>query len=339
MTLPALNNLREKYPDAQIDYMCGLENEVPILKRTGLVDQIFVYNVKKNSWLDLVKLALQLRSRKYDIGISLGGSPRGLDILFMKLSGCRKITAANVPAAIYKKYHHVSIPESMHRVERAVKIIGSITENEMLQPVTLTEDVHMEEQIRSRYDIHTNDRMIGLVIGTGNFMYRDGKKIIQYNTKQWELKKFMELSKRLVNAGYRVILIGGEKEKEDFSKEHMETDQKIICALGELQILESVAAMTLCELVVGADTGPMHCAAAVGVPTLTLFGPTDARLIAPYGEHAYILESDYSCRRCYSEDNEKGRSCHPAQCMQAITVDAVYEKILEIRKELLTSTC
>ena len=330
MTLPALNNLRTKYPDAQIDYMCGLKNEVPLLEHISLVDRVYVYNVKENSGLDLLKLALRLRIENYDMGVSFGGSPSGFDILFLKLSGCREIVAAEEPRAIYKRYRQVQVPKQLHRVERAMRIVETITGDGTLQTVTLQVDIHMVQQLQSRYNIRSDDRLIGLVIGTGNFMYRDGKRIVQYNTKQWELHNFIELSRKLVHMGYRVMLIGGEKERADVLQQHVKFEPGVICTLGELSILESVAAMTLCELVVGADTGPMHCAAAAGVTTLTLFGSTDPGLIAPYGENAYTLESNHACRRCYSENNEKGRNCRPAKCMQAIMVENVYEKILEI---------
>lgn len=100
--------------------------------------------------------------------------------------------------------------------------------------------------------------------------------------------------------------------------------------VGRLDILTMIAVMKRCRLVVGGDTGPMHCAAAAGVPTLTLFGPTDAKLIGPLGGNAEYLYPEYECTKCYSECNEKGRTCKPAKCMDVIQVDDVYRKIMEI---------
>lgn len=330
MTLPALVNLRNTYPDAQIDYMCGLENEVQLLKSTKLVDQTFIYNVKENSWSELAALALRLRSRKYELAVSFGGSPRGLDVLFLKLSGCRRIVAASEPRAIWKKYEKVDVPEGLHRVERAVRITEAVTGGTEIAEVTLQPDTSLIQTLSDRFEIRPNVPVVGLVTGTGNFMYRKGNQIIQYNTKKWELQKFVSLSETLLAEGCQVVLIGGEKEQKECMEQGIIFDSRVINTMGQLEIMESVAVMSLCELVVGADTGPMHAAAAAGIKTLTLFGPTDASLIAPYGENSHILESGYPCRRCFTQDNEKGRTCSPAKCMQAITVDESLKRIKEI---------
>lgn len=331
MTFPALNNLRNLYPDAEIQYLGGLEAEIPLISNTGNVSKVHIYNVKEQSLFDLVKLWHQLWREHFDLGIAFGGSGRGLDVLLLKLSGCKRIVSEKNPNAIYKNYTQVDVSAYKHRILREVEVIKAIGGAEEFETTTIEVKDTKAVQLMNEFKILKDARCtIGMVLGTGNFMYRDGRKIIQYNTKKWSEKKFAKLAERLIETGYAVVLFGGEKERNDLKISKTVFHESCIDFVGRLDILTMIAVMKKCRLVVGGDTGPMHCAAAAGVPTLTLFGPTDAELIGPLGGNAEYLYPEYECTKCYSECNEKGRTCKPAKCMDAIRPDDVYRKIIEI---------
>lgn len=329
MTLPALENLRALYPNARIVYMGGLACERALLLHTGLVDGVCIYNVREEGLRELAKLGLRLLRERFDLGISFGGSPRGFDVLFLKLVGCKEVLAKKNPCAVYKRYTQIAVPEGMHRVRQLAALVQKAGGSASLNAHTLRIDAEFAGEVMQSVHMEEDGRFIGLVLGTGDFMYRDGKNIRTYNTKKWSLEKFAALSERLARAGFRVVLLGGGKERADCSGAGVHFPGGTLDLLGKTTLLETVAVMTRCSLIVGGDTGPLHCAAAAGVPTLTLFGPTDAALIGPYGAQAHALYGNGLCTKCYLRQNEKGRDCHPATCMEAISTDAVYEKVLE----------
>jgi ADP-heptose:LPS heptosyltransferase len=105
---------------------------------------------------------------------------------------------------------------------------------------------------------------------------------------------------------------------------------------GSLPVERLMGLVSLCGLFISVDTGPMHIAAAFGVPTIGLFGPTSAAMYGPYGEGTMAISADVSgCRyydptfmsgasvqECYREDR-----CLIAEesCINTISVDDVAE--------------
>ena len=94
-------------------------------------------------------------------------------------------------------------------------------------------------------------------------------------------------------------------------------------------MLSTISVMANCTVVIGGDTGPMHCAAA-GVPTITLFGPTDSELIGPYGENAIYVYGENKCIKCFSGCSEKGYNCEEGLGMKSIYPERVYEEVKKI---------
>ena len=80
------------------------------------------------------------------------------------------------------------------------------------------------------------------------------------------------------------------------------------------------------DLVIANDTGPMHMAAACGVPVLALFGPTDPKRTGPYGARHRVLQSPLPCQPC------RQRVCvrKEGDCLSALPVSEVVETALDM---------
>ena len=85
------------------------------------------------------------------------------------------------------------------------------------------------------------------------------------------------------------------------------------------------------EIIIGADTGLMHCAGALDKPSLTLFGCTDYREYLPFGNKSYYLSSGRKCSPCFG--TEISYTCENKECMEEITVQMVLDKAIEILKK------
>jgi ADP-heptose:LPS heptosyltransferase len=87
--------------------------------------------------------------------------------------------------------------------------------------------------------------------------------------------------------------------------------------------------VALCErarLFVGGDTGPMHFAAAVGTPIVSIFGPTSSDRNGPFRREDVVVELRLSCRPCYERDQ---CPLEHLDCMEKIGIDQVYEACLK----------
>lgn len=106
--------------------------------------------------------------------------------------------------------------------------------------------------------------------------------------KCWPLDHWMTLGESLRHDGHRVWLIAGEVERERMSEHERAAFQHIGGrVLNDLD--ELIAVLGSARAFVGADTGPTHLAAQLGLPTLALFGPTDPRVWAPVGPCVCVL--------------------------------------------------
>lgn len=204
-----------------------------------------------------------------------------------------------------------------------LKLIG-INECEEEKTVNLF-DVKKIEAEFNKINIEINKKIITLVPGTaGSPVTADGKNGSK-PAKSWPLEYWDKLANKLVEDGYKVVLLGGNTEKTmiDGNSYFISTEITNLC--GTTSIIESCAIIHNSSIVVGADTGMMHCAGAMGIPSLTLYGCTSYKNYLPYGKEAYYIASCRECSPCFGSDALL--TCNDFMCMKEIDVEQVYEKI------------
>jgi|SRR5215472_1285304 len=115
--------------------------------------------------------------------------------------------------------------------------------------------------------------------------------------KQWRAERFAQLAARLTAAagplaGFRVAVLGAEHERAQAEPLLAAiSEDRRIDLVGRTELLTAAAVLRRCAMFVGNDTGLMHIAAAVGTPTLGLFGPSPAARYAPWGRHTGCVQS------------------------------------------------
>ncbi len=121
----------------------------------------------------------------------------------------------------------------------------------------------------------------------------------------------------------QVILIGAPSERDNAERVIAQMRHSgAINLAGQTNIVELVGVLDRCNLLISNDTGPAHIAAALGRPTLTIFGPTNEFETAPRGLRAALLRAEgIECARCMLRDCPIDH-----RCMTRITVDEVAER-------------
>lgn len=150
----------------------------------------------------------------------------------------------------------------------------------------------------------------------------------RWRNKNWPVEYYAEVTRRLMHQdGARVFLFGGMHDRAacEAIQDAVASGQDatpVINMAGQTRLSEMGSWLQEMDLVVGNDSGPVHIAAALDVPVLALFGPTDPRRTGPYGGKHRVLISDRPCRPCLR------RSCRSrsADCMRGISPDQVYEE-------------
>lgn len=138
--------------------------------------------------------------------------------------------------------------------------------------------------------------------------------------KRWLPERFAETADRLAGQSGAKVLIVGARGEEPLARAIAEKIQAGTVVLsGQTSVRELMAAVKRCAVFVTNDTGPMHIAAAFGVPVVAVFGPTDWRTTAPFGTGHTLVRQPVDCSPCLL------RECPiDHRCMTRVTVDEVY---------------
>jgi heptosyltransferase-2/heptosyltransferase-3 len=143
--------------------------------------------------------------------------------------------------------------------------------------------------------------------------------------KQWTEKNWAIVADTLVEQlDATVVFTGSESELALVKTITAQMKQPYCIIAGETNIGQLAALYTRARVVLGPDSGPMHLAAAVGTPTVTLYGPADPVEFGPWGSHRrhIVLASDIGCRPCRIIDwADDSPEYHP--CMRDITIAQV----------------
>ncbi len=157
--------------------------------------------------------------------------------------------------------------------------------------------------------------------------------------KQWPADNWSQLIVRLTDAGLNCALTGGPHDAAlaQLISEASGADRSgnIMNLAGQTSLRQTAAVLNRCAALVTGDTGPMHIAAALSVPIIALFGPTDPVKTGPYHTPGVTLKHNNCCTA-----NHRRPTCNGAVwCMSAITVDEAYDALMATLKDKPVSRC
>lgn len=143
--------------------------------------------------------------------------------------------------------------------------------------------------------------------------------------KQWPPAAWAQVARGLMEApGARILLTGGASERPLTDAIAAELSGPVFNAAGQTSLDQLAALLARCRLALGADSGPLHLAVAVGTPTVHLYGPVSAEKFGPWGDpaHHVVLKTAWPCAPCDRLDwPTEALAAHA--CMAAIPVAAV----------------
>ena len=184
--------------------------------------------------------------------------------------------------------------------------------------------------------IHDSGRgqLLGRIAAANSTLARQNSPIIGISpgatfgtAKRWPAAQFAELARRLHKERGAICIFFGALQEQTLAAEVMAlAGVPAVSLAGKTSLAEFIELVPSCDLFVTNDTGTMHVAAAFGVPTLAIFGPTNEKETRPLGSRVEIVTGEAFCRPC------KLRHCPiDHRCMNSISVDRVFgmaEKLL-----------
>lgn len=308
--LETVASLKAERPDVAIDFL--VEDRFAAVLR-GHPQLAAVRAVPRRERRRYVAAVRALRRERYDVVLDVHGLAKSA--VLVAATRARLKLGFAPPAAregAHRVYHRaVRLPEPLpHRADRGLALLRALgLKGERLPPVLAepAEPPHC-------WDGMPHPRVV-LHPGASAFAA----------FKRWPATHHAELARRLVRSGLEVAVSFGPGE-EPLATGIVDAAPGARPLDGtELGLIGLAAAYRDADVVVAADTGPLHLAATAGTHVVALFGPKDPRLYGPRGEQGHaVLFHDVPCRPC------RRRRCVTPQCILGLDVDRVERAVREV---------
>lgn len=289
-----LESLAEAFPGAEIHFLTEPFCE-PVLRFNPLIKEIKFFHKDKTGNAELIRM---FRKEKYNLIIDTYSNPRTALCTF--LSGARY--RLGFPYRGRKYAYNLFGPEERtlhHQGTLHLKLLegAGIRTKDSLPRVWLDDDhiKYGEDYISGSAE---KGNTIALIPGGG------------WASKRCDPEKFAEFGDFLAGVrGYKVVILWGPSDFAEAEKIKALMKNEAVLA-PETDFLNMGGILKACKFVVSNDSGPMHLAAALGVPVLALFGPTDPAFHAPLGSTAIVLRlEDLECIVCNLLECNRNHEC------------------------------
>lgn len=323
-TLPAAQALRQAFPYTIIGWLIeerwaellcapGTPRRGPRSAQRPLAD--WVHTVNLTGWRksltavstlqEVAKVWNDVRSVHYDVAVDLQGAIRSA--VLARWSGARTVYGAadsrESPASLL--YTRRVIARGVHVVEQNLSIAEAVAQQKLTTPqVQFPRDLEVEERMQQRLAEEGIETFAILNPGAG------------WGAKRWPAERYGFVAQALAKDGVRAVLNYGPGEENLAREAEAASDgaaKPMKCSITEL-----IALTRRARLFIGGDTGPMHLAAALQVPVVAIFGPTDPARNGPYGTRSVVLRNSAS-------RTTHARNPRPDEAMLEIGVDAVVD--------------
>jgi heptosyltransferase-2 len=279
--------IKRKHPDVSIHYVT-FKTPAENIKNDPELDKVWIAEGK--SYKQLHELAKQLREERFDAFLNL---QPGIRTRIFSLMSC-------IPKTItYRKTF------KLHAVE-----------NFWLPGKVLFPDIELDGRLYLHIDPLVKEKVTTILDKKGLVIAFNMGVSATRQGRRWSQDYWSELAKGFFDRhkGCKIVLTGSSEDAE-FSEVLLGISPDVISFCGKLSVEENTALLSLCNLVISGDTGPLHIATAVGTPAIGLYGAAPISRTGPYGENCTALKSDRACAPCnrrkckYIKENEVYTPC------------------------------
>jgi len=299
-TLPAATALRHAFPDAVIGWiieerwaelLCTsrTSRSGPRSSQRPLVDEVHTVNLaawrsswfSNRTWEQMAGGLSELRAINYQVAVDFQGAVRSA--LLARLSGAPVIFGVAQPRehAASMWYMRQVIARGTHIIEQNVSLAQAVIHHPVALPrVEFPLDPQAEQEVERRLGDKDAGEIDILNPGAG------------WGAKQWPPERYGYVARKLAEDGLKSLINFGPGE-EDLMDAAIDTSggaaEGMTCSITEL-----IALLRRARLFIGGDTGPLHLAAALGVPVVGIFGPTNPARNGPFGTRSVVLRNPTS---------------------------------------------
>ncbi len=310
MTLPAMTSIRTTYPQAHIAVLVK-PLVADIYKLFSGVDEIIIYDKKFDTPAGVLRLARKLKKENFDLAILLQNAIEAAIIALA--AGIPRRAGYDSDGRGLLLTHRVRLTEKIKKVHQVDYYLGMV---KSLGGLEVNREMHLETKIKNsdaedvlcKYLPASKKTLIGIAPGA---TYGPAKR--------WFPERFADVADKL-DKKYSIqgILLGGKGDGEAAQKVQKKAKTTLINLAGKTSLQEAIHLISRCRLFISNDSGLMHIAGALNIPTIAIFGSTNPVTTSPMGEKSVIVRSEVPCSPCL-----KKKCPTDFRCMDFVSTDDV----------------
>ena len=333
--LPALRYLRSNFPESRISWLVEDRasailsdhpdlNEVIVFPRKKWQREILKVSKTISTLSDILSFYRKLHDEHYDLVLDFQGNLKSgiMDLItgtenrvgFGK-GFCKEF---NYLFTMYKVYPQ---NEREHRIDKNLSLLKGIGFNAEFQNPELPVS-KLDHEYISKFIDENNKCPIPLIIVN--------PCTSEYGSyKRWSTLNYARLADMILEKyDVKVVFIWGPNELEIVNEIISQMKQKasVSCKTTIKQLIELIRCA---DLFIGGDTGPLHIASTLCIPTMAIFGPKDPMLYGPYHENTAIINKELPCSPC------RDRTCSDPECLTTILPEEVLQEVNKLMDNIL----
>ncbi len=324
---PVLAALKEAWPQARVTYLVS-RAAADMVSCHPLLDELLVADRRQETWSRSWRLLQNLWQARYDLVLELSGGDRGA--FFTLATRAPERIGFERPEQPYWQRQGVFTrllprpPVRMHMVEQnleAVRALGVEPQNPRLQ--FFWDDRAEARVVQKLATLGLKPKNFAVLHPGAGWRFKcwtaaGYARVIDYVQENW---------------GLPVVLTGSQAphEQELIGEILRECRQTPINLAGKLTLKELGALITKARFFFGADSAPMHLAAAVNTPAVALFGPSGVFNWGPWGEGHLVIQKEMECVPC-GRDGCEGTKI--SRCLTELTPEEVLEQVERFLREI-----
>ncbi|MDO8427260.1 MAG: glycosyltransferase family 9 protein [Deltaproteobacteria bacterium] len=315
LSTPAIRAVRRGYPKAKIVALFNKGN-MELFENNPNIDGIIPYH---GGWKRFRATIDELKRHSFDLALIFhGNEPQATPLCY--LGGARFIIKlpnnSRFSFLLSNREPVVSWDSLGHGIEARLKVAGlagCAPQGERMELFIDKEGESKVEELLGGWGLKEGV-LIGLQPGASTL------------SRQWFPERFIELGKRLVDNGHKVILTGSPEEAALCGKIAEGIGGGAFVAAERLNLKAVPALIKRLSAFVTGDTGPMHIAITVGTPVVALYAVADARKTGPlYDRQRHrVIQKDRTCEPCSL------KKCRYQKCMENISADEVFNAVMDV---------
>ncbi|HNY81015.1 MAG TPA: lipopolysaccharide heptosyltransferase II [Sedimentisphaerales bacterium] len=320
MTFPAIAAVRETLPKARISVLVK-PWVADLVRMHPAVDEVLVYERpgRHEGLAGILRLARELRARRFDAAVLLQNAIEAAVIA--RLAGIPIRAGYSTDARGLLLTHPVTLEPRVKAVHQSlyyVEMLKALGFTPSRAPLALTPTEAQR--------ITGGQRLVRLGIAGRRPIVGMAPGAAYGPAKRWFPERFAAVADRLAERfACPVLLFGSDGDRPSTEAVQAAAKTPLVDIVGRTNLSDAIALIACCDLFVTNDSGLMHVAGALGVPTVAIFGSTNPQTTYPLGERTVLVRRPVDCSPCLRKE------C-PAdfRCMDLVTVDEVYDESVRL---------